>query len=101
MRDFDGKFDGPFTVANDLRLRGMIAGDATVASGVTLELHGMVTGDLFVEDGATVFIRGTVSGSVTNRGRVEVKGRIGGSLHDVDSGQSVVDPDAQIHDEHD
>ena len=77
----------------------MIKGDATVASESSLFLYGMVTGDLHVEQGATAIIKGTVSGSVTNRGRVEIEGRIVGSLSDLEGGRSVVHAGADIRNE--
>ena len=99
MRTFDGEIEGPYTVTKNLTLRGMIKGDATVASDSSLLLYGMVTGDLHVEQGATASIKGTVSGSVTNRGRVEIEGRIVGALRDLDDGQSVVHTGADIRNE--
>lgn len=49
MEELDDRIDGPFLVEEDLLLGGLIAGDATVAPGVTFEVSGMVTGGLVVE----------------------------------------------------
>jgi cytoskeletal protein CcmA (bactofilin family) len=94
------KIAGPHRVSEDLLLQGMITGDATVASGVTLDLQGTVTGDLHVEPGARVMLRGTVSGSVVNHGKVDVEGVIYGKLTDLDGGTSHVAPNAVIRNEH-
>jgi cytoskeletal protein CcmA (bactofilin family) len=99
MKDFHDKIDGPYTVTTDMNLYGMIAGETTVASGVTLWLYGMVTGDLRVQPSARVYLHGTVSGSVINAGEVDHHGVISGALRDVDGGSSVVRPDAVIENE--
>jgi cytoskeletal protein CcmA (bactofilin family) len=95
VRERTDQITGPYRVSEDLLLHGMIAGDTTVATGVTLNLTGMVTGDLHVESGARALLYGTVSGSVVNRGSVELEGEVG-DLTDLEGGTSRVSPDAVI-----
>jgi cytoskeletal protein CcmA (bactofilin family) len=96
MRTIRDKIEGPYAVSEDLALQGMIAGDATVMPKVTLVLKGTVTGNLTVEPGGRVELDGTVTGDVTNRGHAEVRGVIGGSLRDLDDGESNIGPNAVI-----
>jgi cytoskeletal protein CcmA (bactofilin family) len=96
VQTFNGQIEGPFTLADDLELRGMITGDAKVPAGKELVLLGMVTGDLTVEEGGTAIVRGTVGGSIVNGGRVEISGRVVGSLQNVDRGHSDVHPQSDV-----
>lgn len=65
---------GPVTIAQDMRLRGIIAGDATVLTGAYLDLDGTIDGNLTIEHGASVSLRGVVSADIINRGTCHVSG---------------------------
>src|SRR6185295_20059221 len=81
MRDSSDKIEGPCVIDGDVKLHGMITGDATLASGVALLLHGMVTGNLIVQPGAIAVVHGMVSGKLINQGAdVTIYGTVGGLI---------------------
>lgn len=92
-----GRIRGPYTVARDLSLTGMITGDATVAAGATFELRGMVTGNLTISEGASATIRGTVSGNLHNDGQMLLKGVVGGRISSGDHATTSIAPGASIN----
>ncbi len=74
-----GMTAGSLEVTSDGRVRGMVGGDVTVASGVDATIRGMIAGDVIVEPGARVRITGMVSGRVVNHGgMVKVEGMVAG-----------------------
>ena len=92
------KMNGPVTIEEDLSLDGMIAGDATVQRGVTLELGGMITGNLNVEPGARAIIRGMVNGLIRNQGGyIEIFGTVGGVADLSPDGRIVFHPGASVN----
>ena len=96
MRTEHGKIEGNQTVKDELKLHGMIVGNAEVLAGGTLYLHGMIMGDLVVEVGGNVILHGMVLGNVTNNGgTMEIYGMICKRLIRM-SGSTQVDENAKI-----
>jgi len=88
-----GKIEGDFEVDENLKLHGMITGNAFVKNGATLRLHGTVCKDLTIEEGSKAIINGTVCGNVINEGGVvEVYGVVYGNV----SGPVNIDGNAVI-----
>ena len=90
MRRLEGKFLGPVSIGEDTSLHGMVDGDVSVASGVTLLMHGKIAGNLDIGSGATVELRGFVAGSSVNRGTLKVYGVVRGHMRDEEGGQTTV-----------
>jgi hypothetical protein len=90
------KVPGPFRIAEDLRLYGVIAGDAHVASGAVLELYGVVAGDLILDANGQATIFDVVAGGVANRGRVDVRGVIVRAFTHLNGGTSSIAPEAVV-----
>ena len=61
---------GQHTFEEDGEFDGMIGGNATVKSGVSITLSGMVGGNLTVEADAHVTLTGMVGGKVLGNGTV-------------------------------
>jgi len=80
MRTETGTLSGPISITEDLDLKGMITGGASVSAGARLELHGMVAGDLLVEAGSHCELRGTVTGSLMSQGSTNVYGTVVGRV---------------------
>ena len=59
---------GPAIIRSDTQIRGLAAGDVTVASGCRLDLDGELRGNLMVCAGAIAVINGLVRGTVFNQG---------------------------------
>jgi hypothetical protein len=91
------KIEGPYVIAADLQMAGMITVGATVQSGVTLELTGTISGDVNVQRGARAIIHGTVTGIVRNDGYVDVNGKIGGLIDLSPEARSVIAPGAFVN----
>lgn len=90
MKKIEGKFLGPVVIREDTSFHGMIDGDVSVASGVTLLAHGMIAGNLDIGSGATVELRGMVAGSSLNRGNLKVYGVVRGFMRDEEGGKTTM-----------
>jgi len=83
-------------INEDTTLNGIIIGSVIVNNGVRFYLHGMLNGNLVIKNGSKVYINGIVNGNVKNNGGyLEVYGIINGKLVR-ESGQTIVDEDANI-----
>jgi hypothetical protein len=89
VKSIHGKVLGPVVVGEDTDFHGMIAGGATVASGVFFDVHGMIAGDLKIETDARVHLHGMVAGSVVNKGHLTIYGVVRGFVRDEESGETI------------
>jgi hypothetical protein len=67
-RTLKGALGGPIVLVEDTVIEGVVNGDVTVGSGVTVEVRGTITGDLYVRPRGKVIILGLVAGAVRNEG---------------------------------
>lgn len=63
-----GKLEGDIEISCELKLHGMITGNAIVKKGGVLHLHGMVCRDVIVEPGGIANIVGMICGDAINKG---------------------------------
>ena len=74
------KVAGDLTFSEDTEFHGVIGGDATVASGVSVKLFGKIGGNLIIEPDAIVEVHGKIGQDVINRGGTfRLDGKVGGS----------------------
>jgi cytoskeletal protein CcmA (bactofilin family) len=97
MREVHDKLEGVQSINDELRLFGMIAGDAAVEPGGVLHLHGMIVGDLLIRDGGEAEVHGMVVGSVHNDGVAVVDGTVTGRVSG--SGHTTIAPNAVVRNE--
>lgn len=95
MRDFSGAVRDPLSLTESAFITGMIEGNLTVPSGLTLDLRGMVTGNLLIEQGGRATVRGMVNGTIHNSGTLDLYGMAGG-LVTIPPGESRVDAAAVV-----
>ena len=96
MNTEHGKLEGDMEITTELKLHGMIAGNAIVKEGGVLHLHGMVTKNVIVESGGIANIPGMVSGNAINQGgELYISGTIVGQLVK-NAGVTKVEPNAAI-----
>ena len=69
MNTEHGKLEGDVEISSELKLHGIIAGNAIVKKGGVLHLHGMVSRNLILEPSGIVNIPGMVSGKADQRYR--------------------------------
>lgn len=63
-----GMLKGDIEISSELKLHGMIIGNAIVKKGGVLHLNGTVSRNVIVESGGIANIPGMVSGDAINRG---------------------------------
>jgi hypothetical protein len=96
MNTEHGNLEGDNEIFSELKLHGMITGNAIVKNGGVLHLHGIVSRNLIVEPGGIANIPGMVSGDVINKGgELYISGTIVGQLVKV-AGITNVEPNAAI-----
>lgn len=96
MNTEHGKLEGDIEISSELKLHGMITGNAIVKNGGVLHLHGMVSRNLIVEPGGIANIPGMVSGDAINKGgELYISGTIVGRLVK-EAGITNVEPNAAI-----
>lgn len=96
MNTEHGKLEGDIEISSELKLHGMITGNAIVKNGGVLHLHGMVSRNLIVEPGGIANIPGMVSGDAINKGgELYISGTIVGQLVK-EAGITNVEPNAAI-----
>ena len=80
MRTEYRKIEGNLQLTEDLALYGMVTGDVTVLSGMSLDLYGAIGGNADIAAGAGANIYGVVAGDVVNSGTVEIRGIVCGDV---------------------
>ncbi len=97
MRAVHNKIEGPYAIAEDLAVYGLITAGATLCSGVKLILHGTIAGNLIIEPGARAIVHGTVAGCICNDGgRAEIFGFVDAVEDLSPDAVTVIDPAAHV-----
>ena len=96
MNTEHGKLEGDIEITSELKLHGMITGNAIVKNGGVLYLHGMVSRNLIVKPGGIANVLGMICGDAINKGgELYISGTIGGQLLK-EAGITNVEPNATI-----
>jgi cytoskeletal protein CcmA (bactofilin family) len=97
MKTIKHKIEGDVRIEENTTLSGMVTGNVSVGSGVSLLLSGMVVGRLTLEPSSSVELRGMVNGEVENRGgHLEVWGMVNGEILR-QGGTTIVHPKAVVN----
>ena len=97
MHTVNNAVRGPTIVRRDTRLNGVVEGDVTVPTGVTLELNGTIKGNLMACKGSHAVINGVVRGRIFDEGgTVEIYGLVG-TVREADTRDAYLHHTAILH----
>lgn len=80
MRIEEGRYEGNLDVREPVTVTGSVTGDIRVLPTGRLQLDGSCGGRLIVEQGGSAVVCGSVRGDVHNKGTLDLRGKVGGSV---------------------
>lgn len=95
MRIEEGRFEGNLDVGEAVTVTGSVSGDIRVLPTGRLQLDGGCDGRLIIEQGGTAVVCGSVRGDVHNKGTLELRGTVGGSVMSAQGHYSQM-PEAEV-----
>jgi len=87
---------GSQRITENSALHGMIVGETSVDSNVTLNVHGTIVGNLILSEKSKVILHGMINGDIINAGELEIFGTVNGNLFKRD-GKITIHPGAKIN----
>ncbi|SGZ01868.1 polymer-forming cytoskeletal protein [Moritella viscosa] len=98
MKHESGRISGDLVVNENLTLNGIVTGNITVHTNITLVLNGMCLGELTLEPESNANSKGTVKGSIHNNGALlKINGVVQGDV--TDGGETIVSSGARVEGE--